>query len=127
MCVDDRLAGASNQSPWKVRISFILEDLKLCDIVEAPVVVPLATSPILLVEFRKRNNKEKRIICDSVWEQIIPHLTVKAWAYDMQASLCKLYQISNEKRKMFIHNRLRGICMLEDESVTYFLGHYTQI
>jgi hypothetical protein len=48
MCAEDRLVGASNWSPWKARIVFALEDLELWDIVEAPVDVPLATSPILL-------------------------------------------------------------------------------
>jgi hypothetical protein len=127
MRAEDRLAGASNWSPWKARIVFILEDLELWDIVEAPVVVPPATAPILLAEFRKRNNKAKRTICDSVRDHIIPHLTGKAWAYEMWASLCKLYQSSNENRKMVLHDRLRGIRMLEDESVTSFLGRYTQI
>jgi hypothetical protein len=28
---------------------------------------------------------------------------------------------------MVLHDRLRGICMLKDESVTSFLGRYTQI
>jgi hypothetical protein len=37
MRVEDRLAGASNWSPWKPRIVFVLEDLELWDIVEAPV------------------------------------------------------------------------------------------
>jgi hypothetical protein len=35
MRVEDRLAGASNWSPWKARIVFVLEDLELWDIVEA--------------------------------------------------------------------------------------------
>jgi hypothetical protein len=38
MHVEDRLAGANNWSPWKSRIVFVLEDLKLWDIVEAPVI-----------------------------------------------------------------------------------------
>jgi len=96
MCVEDRLAGASNWSPWKARIVFVLEDLELWDIVQAVVLIPPATSPVLLAESRKRNNKEKRTICDVVRDHIIPHLTGKAYAFDMWASLCKLYGSSNE-------------------------------
>jgi hypothetical protein len=48
MCVEDRLAGASNWSPWKVRIVFVLEELELWDIVEVPVAIPPTTDPILL-------------------------------------------------------------------------------
>jgi hypothetical protein len=48
MCVEDRLAGASNWSPWKARIVFVLEDLELWDIVEAPIPAILVTAPILV-------------------------------------------------------------------------------
>jgi hypothetical protein len=68
-----------------------LEELELWDIVEAPMVIPHATAPILLEEFMKRNKKAKRTICDSMRDHIIPHLTEKAWTYDMWASLCKIY------------------------------------
>jgi hypothetical protein len=62
-----------------------------------------------------------------VRDHIIPHLTGNTCAYEMWASLCKLYESSNENRKMVLHDRLRGIHMLEDESVTSFHGRYTQI
>jgi hypothetical protein len=108
MHVEDRLAGASNWSPWKVRIIFFLEDLKLWDIVEAPVSVLYVTTPVLLVEFKKRNNKAKRTICDAVRDHIIPHLTGKTYAFEMWASLYKLYESSNENPKLVLHDRLRG-------------------
>jgi hypothetical protein len=127
MRVEDRLAGASNWSPWKARIVFVLENLELWDIVEAHVPAILVTAPVLVAEFRKRNNKAKRTICDAMQDHIIPHLTRKDYAYEMWASLCKLYESSNENRKLVLRDRLRGIRMLEDESVTSFLGKYTQI
>jgi hypothetical protein len=127
MRVEDRLVGASNRSPWKARMVFVLEDLELCDIVEAVVPPIPVTAPVLVAEFRRRNNKAKRIICDVVRDHIIPHLTEKTCAFEMWASLCKLYENSNENRIMVLHDRLRGIQMLENESVTSFLGRYTQI
>ena len=54
-------------------------------------------------------------------------MTEKAHAYHMWAYLCKLYESSNENRKMVLHDRLRGIRMLKDESVTSFLGRFTWI
>jgi hypothetical protein len=125
MRVEDRLAGARNWSPWKVRMVFVLEDLELWDIVEVTIPVIPVTAPILVVEFRKRNNKEKMIICDAVHDHIIPHLTGNTYAYEMWSSLCKLYESSNQNRKMVLHDRIRGIRMLKDESVTSFLGCYT--
>jgi hypothetical protein len=127
MRVEDRLARASNWSPWKARMVFVLEDLELWDIVEAPVPVLPVTTPILLAEFRKSKNKAKRTICDAVRDHIIPHLTGKTYAYEMWSSLCKLYESYNENRKAVLHDRLRDIRMLKDESVTSFLGRYIQI
>jgi hypothetical protein len=127
MHVEDRLARARNWSPWKARMVFVLEDLKLWDIVEVVVPPIPVTAPVLVAEFRKRNKKAKRIICDAVKDHIILHLTGKTCAYEKWASLCKLYESSNENRKMVLHDRLWGIHMLEDETVTSFLGRYTQI
>jgi hypothetical protein len=87
MCVEDRIVGARNWSPWKVRIVFILEDLKIWYIVEAPVMFLPITTQFLLADFRRRNNKEKKTIFYVVRDHIIPHLTGKTYAYEIWASL----------------------------------------
>ena len=71
--------------------------LELWDIVQAPVVIPPAPapSPLLDADFRKKNTKVKRTICDAVRDHIIPHLTGKDYAFEIWASLCKLYQRPN--------------------------------
>jgi hypothetical protein len=85
MRAEDRLAGASNWSPWKTKIIFVLEDLELWDIVQALVVIPpaLAPSPLLDADFKKKNTKAKRTICDAVRDHIIPHLTEKYYALEI--------------------------------------------
>jgi hypothetical protein len=62
-----------------------------------------------------------------VWDHIIPHLTGKSYAFEMWASLCKIYESYNENQEMILYDQLRGIHMLKSESVTSFLGRYTQI
>jgi hypothetical protein len=58
MCVEDRLAGASNWSPWKARIVFVLEDLKLWDIVEAFfLIIPVTTQE------EEQQGKEDHFLC----------------------------------------------------------------
>jgi hypothetical protein len=74
---------------------FVLEDLELWDIVQAPMVLPPFTSPLLVSYFMKKNNKVKRIICDVVRDNVIPHLIGREFAFDMWDSLCKLYQSPN--------------------------------
>jgi hypothetical protein len=137
---EDRLDGASNWSPWKTRITFVLEDLELWDIVQAPVlelwdivqaplVIPpaLAPSPLLDAYFRKDNIKVKRTICDVVRDHIIPHLTGKDHAFEMWASLCKLYQSPNQNWKMVLQEKLKSIQMLDFETVISYLSRFTQI
>jgi hypothetical protein len=46
----DILDGAGNWSPWKTRIIFVLEDVELWNIVQAPMVIPLAPSPSPLLD-----------------------------------------------------------------------------
>jgi hypothetical protein len=106
---------------------FVLEDLELWDIVEVVVLVIPVTSPVLVAKYRKRNNKVKRTISDGVWDHIIPHVTGKAHAYQMWEDLTSLYESSNENRKIVLHDRLRSIRMLKDESVSSFLARFTQI
>jgi hypothetical protein len=96
MQAKDRLDGASNWSPWKTRIIFVLEDLEIWDIVEAHIVVPPVTASVMVAEFRKKKNKVKSIICDGVRDHIIPHLTSKDYAFEMWDSLSKIYQIPNQ-------------------------------
>jgi hypothetical protein len=111
MRAEDRLDGVSNWSPWKTKITFFLEDLELWDIVQAPVVIPLAPAPSLLLDadFRKKNTKAKMTICDGVRDLVIPHLTGKDYAFEMCESLWKLYQSPNQNQKMVLQDKLRSI------------------
>ena len=104
---------------------FVLEDIELWDIVEAVVPAIPVTAPVLVAEYRKRNNKVKRTISDGVRDHIIPHLMGKAHAYEMWAALTSLYESSNENQKMVLHDRLRSIRMLKDESFSSFLARFT--
>jgi hypothetical protein len=63
-------------------------------LVQGLVVIPPAPSPspLLDADFRKQNTKAKRIIFDAMRDHIIPHLNGKYYAFEIWASLCKLYQ-----------------------------------
>jgi hypothetical protein len=60
MHVEDRLARASNWSPWKARIVFVLEDLKLWDIVEAPVAIPPTTCSHLVSKVQEEEQQGEK-------------------------------------------------------------------
>jgi hypothetical protein len=40
-------------------------------------------APLVVAEFRKRNTKAKRTICDAVRDHVIPHLTGKEFAFEL--------------------------------------------
>jgi hypothetical protein len=84
--------------------------------------LPPVTDPVLMAEFMKRNIKAKITILDAVKDHIIPHVYGKAFAYEMWASLCKLYQSSNQNRLMVLQKKLRSIEMIKAESVTSYLS-----
>jgi hypothetical protein len=127
--VEDRLDGDVNFSPWKERITLILQQNELWDIVEntqtSPVIVPIDVT--LLAAYTKKNIKAKRIILDAIKDHVIPHVTGKSNAYEMWDSLTELYQSSNENRKMVLREKLKGIKMTKDENVTTYLTKITQV
>jgi ribosomal protein L25 (general stress protein Ctc) len=91
--IEDRFDGAVNFSPWKERITLILQKNELWDIVEntqtSPVIVP--TYATLLAAYTKKNIKAKRIILDAIKDHVIPHVNGKSNAYEMWDSLTKLH------------------------------------
>ena len=122
---EDRLEGASNFSPWKERIALLLEESELWDIVEKAVTIP--TDAVPLVAYNKKNVRAKRIILDAVKDHIIPHVTGRKNAFEMWESLSKLYQSSNQNRKMVLREKLHSIKMSRTDTVTAYLTKLTQI
>ena len=76
--VEDRLKEAANFSPWKARISLILQENELWDIVHStptnPVVVP--GDAVDKAAFMKRDVRARRVILDDVKDHVIPLLEV---------------------------------------------------
>ena len=90
--VEDRLDGATNFSPWKARISLILEENEPWDIVHSSaanlVVVPVDV--VVKVAFMKRDVKARTIILDALKDHIIPHILAKTHVFQMWTSLTNL-------------------------------------
>ena len=109
--VEDRLDAAGNFSPCKERIVLLLHKCELWDVVystqQNPMTVP--TDATQLAAYNKKNIKAKRIILDVIKDHIIPQLTGKDHAHEMWESSTKLYQSSNENRKMVLREKLKSI------------------
>jgi hypothetical protein len=85
----DRLEGASNFTPWKYRLQMLLEEVELWVFVENKVIVP--TNPAQLVDYKKKEAKEKKIILDLVKDYLIPHIAEKKMTKEMYDALIALY------------------------------------
>jgi transposase InsO family protein len=127
--VEDILDGVAKFGAWKERMILLLQEDELWDIVENiathPLVVP--TNATLLAAYTKKSIKAKRIILDAIKDHLIPHLMGKSNAYDMWESLTKLYQSTNENRKMVLREKLKRIKMTKDENVVTYLTRLTQV
>jgi hypothetical protein len=127
--VEDKLDGAANFGAWKERMILLLQENELWDIVENTtthlVVVP--TDATLLAAYTKKSIKAKRFILDAIKDHLIPHLTGKTHAYEMWKSLTKLYQSTNENRKMVLREKLKSIKMTKAENVVTYLTRLTQV
>jgi hypothetical protein len=127
--VEDRLDGATNFGAWKERMILLLQENELWDIVENttthPVVVPIDAT--LLAAYTKKSIKAKRFILDAIKDHLIPHLMGKTHAYEMWESLTKLYQSTNENRKMVLREKLKSIKMTKAENVVTYLTRLTRV
>ena len=127
--VEDRLDGATNFSPWKSRISLIIEENELCDIVQGtttnPVVVPADATD--KAAFLKKDIKARRVILDAVKDHVIPGILAKDHDFEMWTGLTKLYQSSNENMKMVLREKLKGVCMGKGESMASYPTKITHV
>jgi hypothetical protein len=125
--VEDILDGAKNFGVWKERMILLLQENELWDIVENNtthcVVIP--TDATLLAAYTKKSIKAKRIFLDAIKDHLIPHLTGKANSYEMWESLTKLYQSTNDNRKIVLREKLKSIKMIKAENVVTYLARLT--
>ena len=78
--VEDRLDGAANFSPWKARISLILEENEPWDIVHSTTANPIVVHDDVVDKetFMKRDVRARRVILDAVKDHVIPHISAKS-------------------------------------------------
>lgn len=70
--MEDRLEGASNFLSWKIRITTLLQELELESFIEEEKEMP--TDEAKKTTWKRRNNKAKKLIVDSVKDSIFPSI-----------------------------------------------------
>jgi hypothetical protein len=122
---EDRLDGATNFLSWKVRVTLLVEENDLWDIVKD--IVP---SPIDLQQLEthmKREVKAMWLILDAIKDHLISHISEKKAVKEISDALVSLYQSENINRKMILRNKLGSIEMTRSNSITNYFMKVTQV
>ena len=90
-----------------------------------PVTIPLDAT--IKAAYEKKNIKAQRILLDAIKDHVIPRILGKSNAYEMWDALTKLYQSSNENRKMVLREKLKSIKMVKDEEMVTYLTRITRV
>ena len=68
-----------------------------------------------------------RIILDVVKGHAIPHISAKDHGHEMWSALTRLFQSSNENRKMVLREKLKNINMVKGEACMAYLTRISQV
>jgi hypothetical protein len=121
----DKLEGASNFIPWKVRVTLVLMENGLWDFANSKIIPP--TDPVDLAMHEKKDVKAKGIILDVIKDHLIPHLSEKKSARDMFEAPTNLFQTSNTNRKIVLREKFRNTKMTRSNTVTSYLTKITRV
>lgn len=120
MKVEDRLDGANNFRAWKHIITMILEEHDLIDYVEKDFLEPEGDEQ--KTKFIKERAKVRRILTESIKDNLIPYITEHKTPKDMFDALARLYESKNTSIKLTLRNQLRTTKMGKSDTIaTYFM------
>jgi hypothetical protein len=83
---EDRLDGASNFLSWKVRVTLLLEENDLCDIIKKCYYFPYRSTG---VGSSQQERSEGQV--DAIKDHLIPHISEKKTMKEMFDALVSLY------------------------------------
>ena len=86
----EKLQGSANYNSWKARLTAILEENDLDDIVFNVSEEP--TSNVGRLDYKRKQGKARRIIYDSVKETVMPNITALKTAKECFDTLANLYE-----------------------------------
>ena len=118
---EDRLEGSSNFNNWKARIIVFFEEHDLDIYVITEVVEP--TSTVGRASFKRNQGKARRILYDSVKQNIMPIITPLKTAKECYDTLVKLYETKATSQKRLLKSQLRSFKMEKNESMKIGRAH----
>jgi hypothetical protein len=121
---EDRLEGASGFNAWKDKVFNILEEGYLDEMVTRVIEEP--TSNRGRSSYKKRQDRDKRIIFDSVKDNMIPligHIRTTKECFD---ALENIYEKKAPTQKRILKKQLRTLKMEKDKTISAFFSKIAQ-
>lgn len=115
---EDKLEGGTNFNVWKARVLNILKEYDLDSFVTSVVEEPTTNAGRSV--FKKNQAKAKRIIFDSVKDNIMTVLTPLKTAKECFDSLANMYETKAPNQKGVLKKQLQTLKMEKDDSVASF-------
>lgn len=125
MKVEDRLDGAKNFRAWKHRVTIILDEFDLLDYVEKD--LPELEGNEEKKKFRKEHSKIKRILTESIKDNLIPFIYELKTPKTIFDALARLYKSKNTSRKLTLWNQLRITKISKSDTITTYFMNMLQI
>ena len=107
--LEEKLEGADNFQAWKYRVMLILEENDLEGFIEAD--IPDPKEEEAKAKHKKSVVKAKRIIANSIKDNMIPHVSSLKTPKQMFDALSRLYEGKNINRKMTLRTQLKNVKM----------------
>jgi len=121
--IDEKLEGADNLRVWRYRVKLILEENDLEGFIEEEVIEPEGDEA--KAKYKKNMVKEKRIIVDSIKDNLIPHVSSMKTPKQMFDALSRLFEGKNINRKMTLRTQLKNVKMQNSNCIqSYFTRVY---
>ena len=86
----EKLYGSTNFNSWKARLTTILDENDLDDIVLNVTEEP--TTNVARLAYKRKQGKARRIIYDSIRESLMPNITSLKTAKECYDTLVNLYE-----------------------------------
>ena len=120
------LEGISNYIAWKEKMEAVLEDNGLNKFIDKDVPKSDVADATNLDAWKKKVEKERRILLEGVRDHIVSNLHGKDTPYAMWNALTDLFQNNRDHRKLALKDKLRKINMQKGDSIPKYLMKFFQ-
>ena len=123
--IDENLEGAYNFKAWKYQIMLILEENDLEGFIQEEVREPEEDEA--KAKYKKDMIKAKRIMVESIKDNLIPQVSSRRKRKKMFDALSNLFEGRNINRNMTLSNHLKSVKAQNSEKMQSYFTRVAQI